>query len=58
MTRYRFYRWLAPKLPTRRLRDWAWGKKWDAWHGLYDAHENLWAEPLGTTVNYTTGRAA
>lgn len=58
MIAYRFYRWLAPKLPTRRLRNWAWGRKWSAWHNLYGGHESLWAEPLGTSINYTTGRAA
>jgi hypothetical protein len=46
--RYLFWRWLAPKLPTRRLRDWAWAHKWALWHTLYGPHERLWAEPMGT----------
>jgi hypothetical protein len=52
--RYLFWRWLAPKLPTRRLRDWAWAHKWALWHALYGPHERLWAEPMGTAINFTT----
>lgn len=54
--RYAFWRWLAPKMPTRKSRVWAWERKWSLWHGLYGPHEQLWAEPLGTTINYTTQR--
>jgi hypothetical protein len=39
---YFFWRWIAPKLPTRRLRDWAWDHKWALWHELYGAHQSLW----------------
>jgi hypothetical protein len=53
IVRYRFWRWLAPNLPTRRMRNWAWGRKWALWHRLYGPHEHLWAEPMGTTINYT-----
>lgn len=42
MFRYRFWRWLAPKLPYRRLRDWAWGRKWCLWFRLYGDHVCLW----------------
>jgi hypothetical protein len=57
MIRYAFWRWLAPKLPTRKLRVWAWDRKWRLWHALYGPHESLWREPLGTSINFTT-RAA
>lgn len=52
--RYHFWRWLAPKLPTRRTRDWAWERKWRVWHQLYSPHAMLWAEPMGTAINFTT----
>lgn len=42
LTRYLFWRWIAPKLPTRTLRDWAWQRKWAAWREIYGAHELLW----------------
>lgn len=37
-----FWRWLAPKLPHRKLRDWAWGRKWPLWFELYGSHVCLW----------------
>lgn len=40
--RYRFWRWIAPMLPSRRLRDWAWAHKWNLWHALYGPHQLLW----------------
>lgn len=40
--RYAFWRWLAPKLPTRRLKVWAWDHKWRLWHDLFGPHVNLW----------------
>ena len=40
---YRFWRWLAPKMPTRRTRDWAWRHKWRLWHDLYGQHQTLWS---------------
>jgi hypothetical protein len=41
--RYRLWRWIAPRLPTRRSRDWAWARKWRLWHDLYGPHRSLWA---------------
>jgi hypothetical protein len=41
--RYRFWRWIAPKMPTRKLRDWAWQMKWHHWHRLYGPHQCLWS---------------
>jgi hypothetical protein len=35
-------RWLAPRLPTTRLRGWAWAIKWRLWHSLYGPHVFLW----------------
>jgi hypothetical protein len=40
---YAMFRWLAPRLPSRRSRDWAWGWKWRLWHSLYGPHVHLWA---------------
>ncbi|WP_380925408.1 hypothetical protein [Sphingomonas leidyi] len=40
--RFLFWRWLAPKLPRRAWRDWAWDRKWRLWHALYGPHINLW----------------
>jgi hypothetical protein len=46
VARYRFWRWLAPRLPSRKSRDWAWERKWRLWHALYGPHQLLWrAEP-------------
>lgn len=43
MARYRFWRWLAPKLPGRKLRVWVWDHKWRLWFMLYESHINLWS---------------
>lgn len=43
MARYRFWRWIAPLLPMRRLRDWAWARKWSLWHEIYGEHVLLWS---------------
>lgn len=41
--RYLFWRWLAPKMPSRKLRDWAWGRKWRLWFTLFGDHVPLWS---------------
>lgn len=42
MIRYQFWRWVAPKLPRRKWRDWAWAHKWRLWHDTYGRHQCLW----------------
>lgn len=42
LARYRIWRWIAPRLPTRRSRDWAWRHKWRLWHTLNGPHQSLW----------------
>jgi hypothetical protein len=44
--RYGLWRWLAPRLPYRRLRVWAWDRKWALWFRLYDDHVLLWEQEL------------